>query len=261
LKNPTFANPPVSEVVIGLFFSPIATITNAHFGKFWEKNSEIWVSARDQNPIPIQLEEFGDTSAFGRLGLQISSDPSSRVQLFSRDRSRLLQMQREGFFYNWKKIEAEDYPRFQALRGEFFNHFENYSDFVLNETETKINPLQWEVTYVNSIRKGELWNSVSDWKDIIEGPFGFPPSSLPISVESAASNWSYVIGENLGRLRASISHAQQNSDLLVVKLSTRGPILNSIEEGIETGHSTIVNYFEELTSNRAHQFWNLQNDV
>ncbi|MAS94425.1 MAG: hypothetical protein CMO55_14595 [Verrucomicrobiales bacterium] len=259
-STPGFANPPVTEVAIGVFFDLIPDLVNGHFGQFWERHKDDWPTSRDARVLPYQLEQFDDSPVFGQLNLHFSQDPEVRFQFLDISETRILQLQKTAFIYNWRKAE-EDYPRFHVLNDEFTNWYTKFQAFAQDRNLSLSSPRQWEVTYVNSIPKGVLWESVQDWESVLCGPFLFPDPSYKMKLESVVSNWSYVIGENDGRLRASVSHAKDaEPETLTIKLSTRGPIKTSVEDGLKIGHNAIVTFFKDITSGKAHSYWELEDE-
>ena len=131
-------------------------------------------------------------------------------------------------------------------------------------------PNQWEVTYRNSIPKGTVWNSPSDWGFF--KPLG-PVPTLPglLEGESFSGEWHFVIPNRGGRLHILWQHGLipvQDNELeatVSLTLTARGPLvegvdrLAAVDDGLELGHKTIVRSFRELMSDQANAYWGLKN--
>ena len=195
--------------------------------------------------------------------MELSPTPEPvRVQIVRKDDERLIQIQRTRFIYNWRK-RGSDYPSYRNIRPEFDRQLAQFADFVSEATLGKLEPNQWEMTYVNHIEKGTLWNGPEDWGNVLpvlyNGGAGFPTPRF----ESFGGEWHLVIEPNRGRLHVAIRHGKvgkpEGSEVLVLQLTARGPIDEEkgwdLDSGLKLGHETIVRSFAAMTSDAAHEYW------
>jgi uncharacterized protein (TIGR04255 family) len=118
-----FENPPINEVAVGLFFQPITALRAEHIGA-------LWGTIRDQFPNSSQnppLLSPGQTS-FSQLTLPGEVFPLPRFWFISADETNLLQLQRDAFFFNWRRRES-DYPRFKSVLAQFEEYFSFFVQF------------------------------------------------------------------------------------------------------------------------------------
>jgi len=187
------------------------------------------------------------------------------MQLRNQAGDRMLQLQNGRLIYNWLGANGAEYPRYRQIRPEFDKHFEEFRSFLLDENLlAMMRQNQWDVTYVNHIPKGTVWNSIEDWSQVFQF-HAVPPAVLNVSrLESVAGNWMYEITPRRGRLRVQLQHAKirdSSTETLVFTLTARGPIgegeggLDRHEAGLDLGHEVIVNSFRDLTSAKARKYW------
>lgn len=268
---PDYADPPIVETVLGLQFDPLADCTNGHLGAFWTSlNREDWPTVADAPNLEPQFERFTDSGRWvPDLRVRLSQDPASRLQIRNRNNDRMIQVQNGRFHFNWLGQTGSIYPRFEQVRDEFELYLRKFIDFVDQEKIGDFRPNQWEVTYVNHIPKGTVWNSPSDWSFF--RLLGQVPTADPfVQAESFTGEWHFQIPPELGRLHIAWQHAkskipdQQDEELIRLTLTARGPTqesedrLQSIIEGVRLGRDSIVRTFKELMSDDANQRWGLK---
>jgi uncharacterized protein (TIGR04255 family) len=203
------------------------------------------------------------SSAWAESGLQlrISQDPAFRVQIYNSTGDRMIQLQNGRFLYNWLGHDGADYPTYTKVRPEFDSRLRDLMEFLSEESLGDLLPNQWEVTYVNHIPKGTIWNDPVDWAHVFPSLVVLP-SAPPARFESLNGQWHFEIEKELGRLHVQLSHARRAADqgeLLIATLTARGPINEDLDldAGLNIGRETIVRTFKELTSQSAHDYWKL----
>ena len=189
------------------------------------------------------------------------------MQIRNADPSKMIQVQNDRFHYNWLGHAGGDYPRYKNVRPEFQARFDDFERFVAAESLGTVDLNQWEVTYVNHLPKGSVWNDPRDWARLFRQVEVMPATVADAELESLEGNWHYEIVPRRGRLHVRIQHARARDDggneLLVLTLTARGPVelatgeTVSLEEGLNLGHETIVRAFCDLTSDAAHDYWGL----
>jgi uncharacterized protein (TIGR04255 family) len=267
---PEFENPPVIETVLGIQFAPIPGLTIAHFGWYWKDFLDHgWTRVAEAPPIPEQFERFGQKPAWNipvpLLQFKLVKEAPVRLQIISDSEDRVIQLQIDRYLYNWKKQDAS-YPRFKAIYPEFMARLQGFRDWLGVARLGDISPNQWEVTYVNHIPKGDLWESPADWHSIFPGLYLPPDRHESIQLESLSGEWHYEITPQRGRLHISGHHGKNHEsgeELLVLQLTSRGPIepgepTRDIESGLNLGHRVLVQAFVDLSSSAAHRHWGIK---
>jgi len=163
---PSFGKPPVIEVVCGVQFEPVEGLLAPHLGSFWDQIRSEFPRCREVPPLIRRVEgapggaevavEWGEVPPLPRLWF-----------IHERDNA-LLQIQRDMFLYNWRKVtEDDEYPRYPQVREKFADHWRLFCDFVGQRELGEITPRQYEMTYVNHIRRGQGWDRIQDLGGVI----------------------------------------------------------------------------------------------
>lgn len=271
---PDYANPPVAETVLGVQFDRFPQLRNGHLGAFWlELNQRDWPTIGDAPPLPNQFENFADSSGWARaVQLQLTQDPSFRIQIKNADLNRMIQIQNSRLHFNWMKEEGGRYPRYEAVRQEFTTILNQFRQFVAARELGEFKPNQWEVTYVNKIPRGTVWTTPADW-GFFRPLGGVPTIGGLIEGESFGGEWHFVIPGQRGRLHIDWQHGKAprgkgeeatGEDSVRLNLTARGPIVGSetddrVMAGLDLGHETIVRAFASLMSDDANRYWEIKN--
>ena len=252
--TPTFYNPPVVELVLGVQFSPLVKLTAGHFGLLWNELGEDWIEPRDGLSLPEEFERF-EQHRFETLdNLHFRLEPlrlPGRFMLGHRTKDRLVQVQGTRFHLNWRK-HNDFYPSYKNLIGEFEQTFAKFESFVKNSELGMLALNQWELSYVDSFPKEEYWQTPADWPRVLPGLFGgelFPTENLGISLEQRGAEWMYEIQPKRGRLRISahLRAIDDKQESLVLTMTARGPIgkggVDKFRTGLDLGHDIAVASF------------------
>jgi uncharacterized protein (TIGR04255 family) len=238
-------------------------------GTFWKRLGAEWPDPVDVPPLSPQFERFGEADAWRAIGFQlrVTQDISSRLQIRNATGDRMLQVQNGRLHYNWLGQAGGAYPRYEKVRPEFDRLLAEFLRFLADESLGEMQPNQWEVTYVNHIPKGTVWNAPDDWAELFHCLGKFPAHGAPVEMESFGGEWHYLIPPRQGRLHVKFEHGRQaeqkGAEILVLTLTARGPVQDqggqklSLDQGLDLGHETIVTTFRELTSEPAHRYWGL----
>ena len=264
-SQPKFDQPPVIETVLSAQFARLPNFSSALTGWFWKKYlSDEWVKSKDAIRLDDQFERFNDESLWiPTVPFRIRSASefeNERVQIIRKDEERMIQIQDTRFTLNWRK-RSGPYPTYEIFLPEFNDVFERFKAFVRDNELGDFSLNQWEVTYINYIPKGDLWQTVNDWKTILPGIY-IPVVAGGGAIESLGNNWRYVLAEKRGRLYVSLQLARIESrppDSLVLQFTARGAVEDergwSLESGFKLGHLSIVQTFAAITSKDAQTHW------
>src|SRR5438132_13880540 len=126
---PEFESPPVSEVALSIEFLPLPAWRVSHAGLYWSHIRKDYPHTDVQPPIPSQIEKFGEGLwQPPLLRFEISNPDVTRSWFITEDRTRLIQIQRDRFVINWRKVHGDEvYPRYdREMRPRFeleWGHF------------------------------------------------------------------------------------------------------------------------------------------
>jgi uncharacterized protein (TIGR04255 family) len=257
--SPKFDRPPVTETVISAQFSRLENFSAAHAGWFWKKHLlEEWTKVQETFRLDDQFELFDEGGGWVRPALRLSDKEKARIQFTGNNDERMIQVQDTRFILNWRKRKA-DYPTYKKLFGDFSSELHKFQGFAREADLGAIEFNQWEMTYVNSIPKGELWEKPSDWSRIVP-TLALPAAAKGVSADTMGGNWRFVLDGQRGRLYVTARHLRKESgEVLSLELTARGPVREdtgqSLDDGLSIGHSAIVWTFVALTSPMAQEYW------
>jgi uncharacterized protein (TIGR04255 family) len=257
-----FHAPPVVEVVCGVQFEPLAAMRAAHLGLYWQRVRDTFPDARDAPPLPAVLEQVGPganvaaiQAAFGMIA------PVPRALFVDRNGKELLQVQNGRFHHNWQRLHGGDqYQRYAAIRPAFAKTWGAFSQFVSEEQLGALRPIQYEMSYVNHVPEGELW-------DEVRGLGGLFPWFAPRnSVVGHSFEPEFALHSPYpacrGRLHVTGRIGVRPSDevrVFVLELVVRGAPHGADDADLITwmdeARACIVRSFVELTSGTARQHW------
>lgn len=226
----------------------------SHLGLLWEKLRAEYPVCQEVPPLARVIEQFG-----GEQQIQIEVTevpPLPRTWFLRRDETGLVQIQRDRFLHNWKKMLPEDeYPRYETVIRQFKARLADFEAFVAEHKLGAVKPAQYELTYVNHIPRGEKVSSLVEigrvFPDFVwrshEGRFLREPNDI---------NWRTTtnLPEESGRLHAtvrSVTRQSDNTDILLFELTARGFPKDKSREAMwawfDLAHEWIVRSFADLT--------------
>jgi uncharacterized protein (TIGR04255 family) len=258
-------NPPVIETVLGVQFAALPGWTTAHPGWFWKRYlDEQWSQAADAQPLMDQFELFGDERKWQPApSIQFLSTPLTRLQITNTTGDRMVQIQPTRFIYNWQKRDSV-YPSYGRLRSEFDALFATFNRFVVDAKVGDLIPNQWELTYVDHVPRGQLWDSPADWHKVFPGLLTDKASLGGCPLEYLGGERHYAIEASRGRIHVLLQSGRSadNSEILSVQTTARGPIRPEtgwgLEDGLEMGHAAVSAAFREMASPEAHRAWGIE---
>ena len=256
---PEFENPPVIEVVCGVQFEPLQAMLAPHFGLFWQQLQAEYPVCREVAPLAQVVEQFGKDA---KVRFEFTDvPPLPRVWFLRQDETSLVQVQRDRFLHNWKKVQPTDeYPRYHTVIRQFADRLADFGRFVQDYHLDALKPVQYELTYVNHIPCGEEVSSLADigrlfpdfaWRTR-KGRFLLNPNGI---------NWRTTIDlpDKKGRLHATIRSAMRSdgTNIFLFELTARGfpgdQSPDSMWAWFGLAHEWIVRGFTDLTSEEFHR--------
>ncbi len=272
-ERPKFHAPPVVETALSVQFNSLPGYSTAHAGWYWKEYLEKlqaepswnWTQATDAPRVDDQFERFGADDVWRPPFTMRQVPPSQpqRTQIIRADGERLIQVQDSRFILNWKK-QSGSYPKYRPLLEEFRAALTAFELFVDKAGLGKLQYNQWEIVYIDQLKKGEMWESARDWSKIFPG-LSMPPARvnhlLSEGDETVSADWRFSLAHQRGRMYISLRQIRippSGQEVLNVTFLGRGPvtILTTWEQGFEIAHEALNETFLAITSPEAHKRWN-----
>lgn len=227
-----FARPPIEEIVLSVLFQPLDGFLAPHLGEIWrELKKEGFVNIAEQPPVISTMENFSKIG--GEPELHIGNVPNlARIWFIHKDDNQIIQVQRDRFTFNWRKTEAEqNYPGFSAILEKFAGFYNRFGETIQNMEVGALTPLQYELTYIDQLMRGEGWNNFEDMGKIYNLFMDAQPSdSFWSGAESMVLRASFPIEDLHSRLYLTIGNRVRVSDqrqTLQTDFTMRGFPLNA----------------------------------
>jgi uncharacterized protein (TIGR04255 family) len=251
---PAYENPPVVEVVCGVLFNPFQLLFAPHLGLLWEKYKSEYPNCREVPPLPPVIEQFEEPP---KMELQIADvPPLPRVWFMHVSDNGIIQVQRDRFLHNWRKVRPEDeYPRYHKVIEMFRDRLSRFESFLEENKLGIIEPLQYEMTYINHILQGVGWTKMNEIGNVFPD-FTLRASEQRFLPEPEGINWRtmFVLPDRAGRLHVTIRrgiHRDSGLSMLLLDLTVRGMGSDKSSEGMwawfDLAHEWIVRGFADLT--------------
>lgn len=255
---PSFENPPVIEVACGVQFRPVEALRGMRRHALYDNWRQRFPQVSEQPPIPPLLE----ASSFGSPSVQMMLNPQDVRHWFLDDAGcNLVQLQQDRLIVNWREgDQAEPYPRFPAVRGNFAARLSELEDYVQNADGEKLEIISTEVSYINSISDpgeilGGLDGLVRDWPgfswhhlgrpDATRAAFEFPATDMGSGVRLTVS------------FAPGVRITGEASLFMTLSVQGRpsGAGLESTLSFVDRAHEHIVKSFQEFTTPERHAQW------
>lgn len=268
-----FGMPPVTEVVLSVQFEPLANFQIHHFGLFWQTLGGRFPRVEAHPPVGRSLEQFGVPQQVPPFRFELATGLEfPRAWFLSQAGTELIQLQRDRFICNWRKVDgSQSYPRYEQVRQLFEAEYSNFAQFLVHANIDLPKPDQCEVTYINHIRALsadgqplEPWQVTTLLSDLSRVSDG-------VAIEVERLNARFLITTDadgasnekpVGRLHVEFMPALSNADrtpIFVFSLVARGAPISHDSDGVlkflDLGRAMIVAKFKELTTPRMHLLW------
>jgi uncharacterized protein (TIGR04255 family) len=255
-KLPEYDKPPVIEVVCGVQFEELTSLQAVHLGSLWQKLKPEYDHAKEVPPLAPAIETFGEQQ--GTMTIMLAEvPPLPRTWLLTPKENGIVQVQRDRFLHNWKKVAPEDeYARYKTVIEMFRKRLATFEEFLTENDLGSVRPLQYEMTYVNHVPLGDGWNSLNEIGSVFPD-FVRKQDSDRFLPSPDQVNWrtSFPLPDQQGRLHALIRHTTRTTDqkpLLYFELTARGMASEDTREAMwnwfDLAHVWIVRGFTDFTS-------------
>jgi uncharacterized protein (TIGR04255 family) len=263
---PKYGKPPVIEVALSVQFDRL-NVGTAQLGLVWQSYRDRFPVLEEKPELEAVFERFGQPKALvPAVRFEVVTAPAPRFWFVNQSGCDLIQVQRDRFIRNWRKIESEpDYPSYDRLRAEFVRDWEAFSQFVGSEIKAPLVPNQCEVTYVNILEGLKP----SDLPKLFAWVSGQTSDGYLGEPEAAELTLRYVLNDDTGhpwgRLHIVAAPAMRASDstpVIRLAITARGaPTSNDlagIMASLDAGHASVVRGFTSITTPEMHRAWGRQ---
>ena len=261
---PSFKNPPIVELALGVQFEDLPAFSPLHLGCWWQKIRKEFPQCSQQKILPKVVEPKDLSKGVG-ITIQFSTTPpNNRTWLLNDTGTKLIQIQDDRFVYNWRKRDNSDYPRYNAIKKEFLELLASFNHHLKSEKLGEVKPNICEITYVNHLRPNSLWKSHSEISKAVALNFEYSDSFLG-EPESTNLSLSHPIIENdktIGRLRTQINSVydtKTREPIIAINVSAFGEpekkTIDGASDFLDIGHKWTVKGFTSLTRQDAHKVW------
>ena len=264
-----FESPPVTEVVLGVQFNSLDRFLSPHLGAVWSEFKQEFPIVEEHPYLPPVFETFGMPASFmiPSMNFQIVTRPEMlRVHFLNRQQTELLQVQRDRFLHNWRKVgSGDDYPRFERMIETFKSGFRKFIAIVDREKLGPVVPNQCEVDYFNQIPipDGEtIWSQLA---------LTFPDRAGNATIEGlgapedARFALRYVVpaadASALGRVTIAAEPARRADGVTIIQftLTARGKPatadISGVLDFLKNGRVLLNRAFKKLTSPEMQKRW------
>lgn len=264
-----FDSPPVTEVVLGVQFNSLERFLSPHLGIVWNEFKEGFPLVEEHPYFPPAFETFGTPAAFmiPSVNFQILTRPEMlRVHFLNQQKTQLLQVQRDRFLHNWRKVGSGDtYPRFEGMIETFEFGFRKFADAIDREELGSVVPNQCEVSYFNQIPIPDsetIWSKLASTFPHCAGSATIEGLGPP---EDARFAMRYIIraadGNALGRVAVAAEPARRADGVTIIQftLTARGKPatadMKGVVEFLKNGRVLLNRVFKKLTSAEMQKQW------
>lgn len=251
---PSYKNPPINEVVCGLQFQEPDKLRIPHIGLLWDRFRSGYPTLQHASPIITKKGEILVDNTTGA--------PLPRVWFINKEDDQLIQFQIDRFYFNWRR-RKNDYPRYNHVIRNFEKVMRTVSDFFKEFDLGELKPIEYELTYINRIPKGQGWDSIDDLPHIFTD-FAWDKSRDRFLQDPGKVTWmaEFELPEQKGFLNVNLKQATNIEDklpLLILELKTRGngelTETEDIRQWFDMAHEWIVRGFTDLTTPEVQQIW------
>lgn len=252
---PEFDAPPLFETVLAVRFPGLKGWDLRHFGLFWDYVREDFPRFETKQPLAAPRTLSDGPPAF--IEIQMLSEPDVRGWYLIPDGTRLLQLQRDAFIHNWRKVTLEEtYPRYvAAIRPAFELEWSRFLSFLDQEGIDKPTVVESEVTYVNHFEQGREWSSMADLAEVVRWWSPNGPSAERIRLTATVP----TEGHNLEVTLFPAVRRSDKKELIQLNLTVKGQPKSAEKEEIlewmDRARAVIVRGFADLTTEKMHRIW------
>lgn len=194
-----------------------------------------------------------------QLVLEISPIPQLRTWLLSEDDSRVMQIQADRFYLNWRS-RGTAYPSFNksgedpGLLTEVLAEFSSFASFMKNQVGQELQLLQVEMSMVDVFKQGRHWGTIRDLERLVPAVKAFIggadrlPATLDLRVDGVADDHEQGLVIQKATIRES------GTDAVRIHTTARLPVQSAanLEGAFKKAHTLLKRRFDELVPGDEH---------
>ena len=260
-----FQFPPLNEVAIGVHFPPILELKSQHIGRYWESIRSDFSICEQQAPQFQPTEGNTDPTNFPQLAPG-EIFPLQRFWFYGESSPMLVQVQRDAFWLNWRRVPNGTYPHFEVVEEEFWKRLAEFRSFVESIGGKLEIASACDLSYVNLIGFGKQDVKPSDFAEVVPTLRGFiDTEKVGRKLLGLISTTTYLLGDNLfvdvaSKLGKRLDTQEQ---AMLLELKARGTPTGYSWEGaqlwFQAAHQGIYELFLELTAEKTqHEVWKVK---
>ena len=119
--TPKFKRPAVIETLLGVQFGPLSGHSRYRTSVlFWSQIRSAYPNQEMKPPLGPEVEDFGMSVAPGGVKVMLSTEPEARCWFIDPSQTQLIQLQRDRFIRNWRKVTGQEpYPEYAFPKPRF----------------------------------------------------------------------------------------------------------------------------------------------
>ena len=257
---PDFKNPPVTEVALGVQFSPPVGYQQIRAGEVWDLFRADYPNVEEHPPLQPAFETFGPSRAPQQPFNFVTGASHDRFWFISESGTELIQFQEDRLHHNWRKLGLEEnvYPRFEYMIRKFEAELKAFEKYIASLAPQKLEINQCEITYINIISLKEIAEpSPSTWLRNFQFPAGAPDDFQFVFRRTIQNRDEHPTGRLI--CEAVSGQTSELEPVIRLTITVRGaPASPKIRDAItylKEGRDLIVLAFAELTTDVAHSHW------
>lgn len=266
--TPRFERPPLEEMGMGVQFEPLTNFHAVHFGLFWTRVQATYPRTEEQAPVFAAMEEpeYKPGPPTASPIITYAVPPLPRCWFLTDDKTELIQVQRDRFVRNWRRVEGgEQYPHYDHISQDFKRDWKKFLAFAEEQNLGPVRTNQCELVYVNNIERGSAWTELGELDGVFPVLCAQPPKAFLPPAEMLSWQARYKLPDERGRLHIEMAPGFRGRDMTIVlsfRLIARGaPVDGSIEQitaWFDLAHEWVLRAFAELTGPRVHELWGMK---
>ncbi len=241
-----FKNSPLNEVIFGIQLKE-PLLTSNHIIDIINIFKSNYPEISEHPTLPAIVENPNKPNTLKQLSFF-----SSRKHLIHKEKNKLIQIQPDKLWLNWRKEEnSSPYPRFKIIFNEFKKIINDIIEMIDFNFYTEIN--QFEFTYIDHIYL-DLFNIDSYQLSHILNICKYDAQMKNFNIEYS------IPQENIGgTLNTSIKSAKNKINdrkLFVFENTCRGyRTADSIDAWFKNAHEILIKNFLNILSDKAKDIW------
>jgi uncharacterized protein (TIGR04255 family) len=262
---PDYAEPPLSEVVLGIQFRQAKGYHQLLAGDVWKLFKDQFPVVEEQQRLAPSFETFGPIVAPSHRIEFMQGAEHDRFWFLSEKGDELVQFQSDRLIHNWRRLNGSgaDYPRYEKMADALRDQALALQEFFNSLEPQTLDINQCEATYINHFPLSEEpdFTGIQDYLSVFCVPDN-PPTDVGIRYRRVIESEE---GKPMGRLYCESASALTTSGkpIITLNISARGsprePTLDSALEFLSHGRELIVNEFTHITTEKAHKLWERRN--